>query len=100
MTVEELTDLLNQDRDGDFRHVENKLASRADLHAMILLDQLVPHSKDEPINEMVDAAEHDQIWLNVDVAKLAAVITPEQVIDLRRCGVFFDADVERLSLFV
>lgn len=77
----------------EFDRVENKLSSRPDLHAFILLNELVPSDRD-----MIASAEHDQIWLDVDADQLAKVITEEQIITLRRCGVFY-ADWG-LSMFV
>lgn len=65
-----------------FKRVKNKLSSRPDIHAFILLNQLVPGTRD-----MVSAAEHDEFFLDVDVDELEKVATEEQVIDLIRCGV-------------
>jgi hypothetical protein len=68
---------------------------RADLHAFLMLDSLVPGEYD-----IVSAAEHDEIYLSVDVAKLSAVVTEGQVIDLVRCGVRYVAEQEALAMFV
>lgn len=65
-----------------FDRVKNKLSSRPDIHAFILLNQLVPGTSD-----MVSASEHDEIFLDIDVEELAKVATEGQVIDLIRCGV-------------
>lgn len=69
----------------EFKRVKNKLSSRPDIHAFILLNQLVPGTRD-----MVSAAKHDEIFLDIDADELAKVTTKEQVIDLIRCGVRFD----------
>ncbi len=87
MTVEELVSILNGDEDDGeeyikFERVSNKRSSRPDLHAFLLLDELIPGDRD-----MVCAAEHDEIYLDVDLDELAAVITKEQAIELVRCGV-------------
>lgn len=76
-----------------FERVENKLSKRPDLHAFLLLDKLVPDVRD-----MVMAAEHDQIWLGVDVEELLEVATEQQLVDLHRCGVRCDG--ESLCMFV
>jgi hypothetical protein len=78
-----------------FERVENKLSSRPDLHAFILLDQLCPHDSD-----MVSAAEHDEIYLDIDMDKLAEVVTEDQVCDLVRCGVRYDGELDCLCMFV
>lgn len=71
-----------------FERVENKLSNRPDLHAFLLLDSLLPGSTD-----MVSAAEHDEIFLDVELDQLAATaITEEQVRDLVRCGVRISED--------
>lgn len=84
--------------DGEFlkfERVQNKLANRPDIHAFLLLDKLVPGDSD-----MVSAAEHDKIWLNVQVEELAKVATEEQIIELIRCGVRLDSSTDSLAMFV
>lgn len=71
----------------EFKRVENKLNSRKDLHAFILLNDLLPSDGD-----MVSAAAHDQIWLSVGLDELAEVATEAQIIDLIRCGIRLDDD--------
>lgn len=78
-----------------FEHVQNKLSNRPDLHAFLLLDKLVPGDRD-----MVVAAEHDQIWLAVDPTELENAATEEQIVDLYRCGMIYDEDIDSLSMFV
>jgi hypothetical protein len=78
-----------------FERVENKLSSRPDIHAFILLNQLQPGTRD-----LVSAAEHDEIYLDIDVDKLAEVITEDQVRDLARCGVRYDDGLDCLAMFV
>lgn len=71
-----------------FERVEQKLNHRPDLHALLLLDSLLPGAG----RSMISAAEHDQYWLDVDVEGLAEIITDEQILDLVRCGVNCDDD--------
>lgn len=78
-----------------FERVENKLSLRPDIHAFILLNQLVPAGRD-----IVCAAEHDEIFLEVSVEDLAKVATEEQILELVRCGVMYDEDTDSLSMFV
>lgn len=97
MTSEELIALLDGDDLDEFLKFERitaPLSRRPDLHAFLLLDQLVPSDSD-----IVAGATHDEIWLDVDVEALAAVITPEQVTDLIRCGVRWASSADSLAMF-
>lgn len=76
-----------------FERIENKLHARPDIHAFILLDKLVPGDRD-----MVCAAEHDEIYLDVDTDALALVATEDDILQLVRCGVRLDDD--SLAMFV
>ena len=67
-----------------FELVESKRSRRADLHAFILLDEIVP---DNPDRDILGGAEHDEVYLSIDDDALAAVVTEVQVIELVRCGV-------------
>lgn len=78
-----------------FDRVENKRSGRRDLHAFLLLDSLMPGKR-----PMVSAAEHDEIWLDIDCEDLAQIATEAQILELIRCGVRYDDDVESLALFV
>jgi hypothetical protein len=77
----------------NFEAVETKRSNRSDIHAFLLLDEMFPGTTD-----MVCAAEHDQIWLDVDIDQLNEIATPEQMMEIYRCGVFEDRG--SLSMFV
>lgn len=89
MTIEELHALFKKHKDqySRFDRIAAPFSRRPDLHAFILLDRLVPGTRD-----IVSAAEHDEIFLDVSVEDLAAVATEENIIDLIRCGVRWDSD--------
>lgn len=71
-----------------FSRVAQPRSSRPDLHAFLLLNELVPDTKD-----IVSAAGHDEIWLSPSLDDLvAAGITEDQVIELARCGVRISED--------
>lgn len=78
-----------------FERVEEKISERPDLHAFMLLDRLLAGKGD-----MVCCAEHDEIWLDVDVDELAKLATKGQIIQLIRCGVRYDEDTNSLAMFV
>ena len=69
--------------------------TRLDLAAFNRLNELVPGK-----NDIIAAAEHDQIWLSIDLAMLAEVITEEDVIFLLKNGVLLDDDQMALRMYV
>lgn len=70
----------------EFERVVFPKSKRPDLHAFLLLDTIVPGDMD-----IVAAAEHDEIWLDIELEDLAvAGVTEEQIIELLRCGVRVD----------
>lgn len=95
--IENLEELFDKHDDDfiKFERVKNKLSSRPDIHAFILLNQLVPGDYD-----MVSAAEHDEIFLDVDPEELAKVATEEQIVELIRCGVRYSGETGSLAMFV
>lgn len=80
-----------------FDRIENPLHPRPDICAFLKLHELVPA---HPDRDMVAAAEHDEIYLEVDAEALAAVATQEDIIYLHRCGVRFSSEVDSLAMFV
>ena len=89
MTIEEFAEEFENDDDyGKFEKVCNKLSSRPDLHAFLLLDRLMPTRN----YDIVDGAAHDMIFLDPNVEHLAEVITKEQIAELIQCGVIYDDD--------
>lgn len=98
MTKDRLKDIFKSD---DYEHeflkferVENKASQRPDLHAFLLLDKLVPGTRD-----IISSAEHDEFYLEIDLDALCAVITEEQVVELRRCGVSLNTGYDYLYMF-
>ena len=80
------------DEYGNFCNVRNKLSTRSDIHAFILLNNIFPDSRD-----MVCAASHDAIFLEPDSYQIEQ-LTDEQILDLVRCGVMHDEENESLSM--
>ena len=97
MTTDELTELFEK-HDGEFLKFDRihfKLNRRPDIHAFILLDELVPGTTD-----MVAAASHDEIFLAISVDALARVAGEKEVVELIRCGVRLDTQTDSLAMFV
>lgn len=96
MTLEERFEQF-QDDFLKFEKIESPLHRRPDLCAFLLLDSLSNPS--DAGRDMVSAAEHDVIYMDVDVEELAAKITDDQVLVLVRCGVSYDSDNDGLMMF-
>jgi hypothetical protein len=95
MTREEFESLMNgNDEFLKWDRVEGKRSQRRDLHGFLLLDELQPGKA-----TMISAAEHDEYWLDINIDKLVEVITPEQCIELLRCGIRYDEDVTSLAVY-
>jgi hypothetical protein len=97
MTLEELRAAFEELEDEflKFKRVKNPPTKRHDLCAFMLLDQLLPEG-----HEMLGAAGHDEVWLNIDPEKLAPVITKEQILTLVRCGIRYSDSDSSLCMFV
>lgn len=85
-----------EDEYGEFESVANKRSRRADMHAFILLDELLPG---DGKGDLIAAVEHDQYWIDIEPRALARVATEEIVLELVRCGVSYDEENESLFLF-
>jgi len=77
-----------------FERVETKFSNRPDLHAFILLDKLVPGD-----SYLISCSEHDEFFFSIDPDTLNGVITDEQLLELVRCGVRYDASLDSLCMF-
>lgn len=73
-----------------FERVEDKLHPRPDLCAFLLLHKLAPGEGEG--RDMICAAEHDVIYLDVDLEELAANATEADIVTLVRCGVRYGSD--------
>lgn len=78
-----------------FNRIENPPHQRPDIAAFIRLHELCPRPRD-----MVCAAEHDQIFLDISPDELATVATQEDITFLHRCGVRLDTSTDSLAMFV
>lgn len=105
MNTTELRDKFSEAYDASptfaFKDLPNKRSQRQDLHAFLLLDEILPpeiHHMGYG-HDMVSRSEHDEIWLRVDVEKLAEVITDDQIRELVACGVYPCGDTDSLHMF-
>lgn len=79
-----------------FERAENKMHSRPDLCAFLLLHKLVPNDG----RDMVSTAYNDEIHLSTDCDSLAEAATEADILTLVRCGVRYDGGINSLVMFV
>lgn len=98
MIAEEITDYLDSIENEflKFKRIDKteKLSTRPDLAAFILLEGLFPDD-----GGIISSADYDQIFLSVEWEDIQT-ITKAQWLYLHRCGVRFDSDTESLCMFV
>lgn len=76
----------------EFQRVRIKASARRDLCAFLMLDTLVPGSRN-----LISVVHDDEIYFEANVHDLArSAITPEQITDLVRCGVRCEGDSLRM----
>lgn len=87
-----------------FERVENPRHQRPDLCAFLMLHDLSPmpplRGSGSMARDMVSAAEHDEIFLDVDCNTLAMNATEADIVTLIRCGVRFSEEYDSLCMFV
>ena len=69
----------------NFDSVENKLSTRPDLNAFLLLDRLFPNKS----RDIISAASHDVFYLDVSDDEIER-ISKDDALTLIRCGVMCD----------
>lgn len=87
MTVEQMEKMFEEKNDLFLKNKE--IQGRHDLVAFTLLDKLAPSKINE---DMVCAAEHDEIFLSADPETFAANATEQDVETLIRCGIRYSDD--------
>lgn len=91
MTRDEIRGLFKKIGDepgfNDFEQIAEKRSPMRDMHAFLLIAELVPGKR-----RMIECAEHDQIWLSATVEDLEGKINEEQVRELDACGVFLESE--------
>ena len=82
MTLEERFEQFSDDY-REFDRIEAPLSRRPDLHALLLLDEIVP----EVDKGILGDSTHEAIFLNIDMPAFAYDVTDDQIQELVRCGV-------------
>ena len=88
----------------DFASVKNPRHPRADLCAFIMLHEIIarcPQIKGKELfTDIIGGADHDVIYLNVSLEVVAEYASESEIIDLFRCGVCVDNDIDTLTMYV
>ncbi len=77
-----------------FDRVKVKRSKRRDLHAFMLLDEILPG-----VRPLIAASEHDEFYLDINCDKFEEIVTDEQIKELHRCGVRHDDGYDCLCMF-
>jgi hypothetical protein len=75
-------------RETNFNAIVKPLSLYRDTCAFLYLENLLKQHDKAPNPVMIAAAEHDQIWLNVDCDILEEIATKDDILYLYRCGVY------------
>lgn len=90
MTLNEMKELFEIHNDSFLKFEEinekNHKHPRRDICAFLIIDGLQQKSN----SSIISGAQHDKIWIDGDLEKIAELIDNDTVIDLIRCGIFID----------
>lgn len=98
MTTEEVIEKFAQYSDSfdtGFDTIKNPLHPVKDICGLLMLAALLPGAYCG-----IAGADHDVIYLEADIDKLAIVATPEIIRDLVCCGIFWSDEYNSLIKFV
>ena len=84
MNIEDLENIFTEfeDEHGEFERIKDAPYKRSDLCAFIKLHELVPGD-----DRIIAAAEHDEIYFDIELDDLATAAIKDDIIYLIRCGV-------------
>mgnify|MGYP003492596196 CR=1 FL=1 len=97
MDIKTMNALFKKYEDTKFEDLDAKdcPSNRPDLVGFLTLDRVCPGTCD-----MVAAAEHDQIFLEIDPEVFLANATEDTIRILSACGIWYDADYDSFTMFV
>ena len=79
----------------EFDKIKKKRSNRSDLHAFMLLDELMPSEFD-----IIGMTGHKEFWLSIDLDDFCKVANEEIVLELIRCGIRLDKGRDAFAMFV
>lgn len=77
-----------------FDRVQAPRSARRDLHAFLVLEEIMPGKR-----PMIAASEHDEFYLDINCDEFNAKATDDQIMELLRCGVRHDQGFDSLCMF-
>lgn len=77
----------------NFDKIENKLDSKREIHAILLLDNLFPD--DNPF----DSCDKDYLFLGLSINNIKK-LTDENILELSRCGIYLDLEYKLLRIII
>jgi hypothetical protein len=102
MTLDELENFFEIHNDQFLKtdNIKKRMSPRPDLCAFLILDELQFRSNFvKSYGDIVTHAEHEIIYLGVNLENILSVITEADILDLIRCGVCFNSDESCFTMF-
>lgn len=79
----------------NFDNITEKYTNKRDLNALILLDKLFPDT-----SNIIRSVESHIICLNISLEDLINKASEEQLLNIIRCGIWYDSAKERLFMYI
>ncbi|MCA9496276.1 MAG: hypothetical protein KC589_05010 [Nanoarchaeota archaeon] len=76
---------------GHFERIENPKSLRQDICAMLILDSIIPSGKN--LIKSIESYNNGKLMyfiLNISEIEIEELLTEDNIIDLLRCGIFYD----------
>ena len=80
----------------NFKHVVKPRSKSRNLHGIMLLDSLIPFGE----GNFLSGAEHDEVYLDVDVEALSEKLSEDLIVELIRSGITLDTSFNCLRMNV
>ena len=74
-----------------FERIENKKSLRQDVCAMLILDSIIPSGKN--LIKSIESYNNGNLMyfiLNISNTEIEELLTEDDIVDLLRCGIFYD----------
>lgn len=80
----------------EYEHVINKRSSYRDVHVFLLLTEIFPNISN--LDSLVAAINYEELSFNIP-RELLETLTDSQILELSRCGVFYDSEFGALNMY-
>ena len=99
MNIQELKKLFKKHSENEyieFEKVENKKSKFADIHGLLLLEEKFPPN--EISHGILDNFDYETATINIEIEEDNIPLTENDIIELLRCGIDYDEDLECLTM--